>query len=206
MLMALEDLAAATYSNVEWHGSTRTVIFTYGDFPFYDGNDLSNEYRDWLLNFTFNNFAIPPSTAVVSASEPIPTGTEVLRALEAEIVRLVNTERAAEGLQPLSTDPVLDKAVRVRADELLILNSHTRPNGGRAATAFYEFPYTFNGENIAISMLGRSGEDAATIIVDMWLRSSGHRENIMRENSRFIGVGAVHGPDNKVYCVQVFMR
>ena len=51
-----------------------------------------------------------------------------------EILRLVNKERAEEGLAPLTMDPQLMEYAMHRAEECAVLYSHTRPDGSDCFT------------------------------------------------------------------------
>lgn len=48
---------------------------------------------------------------------------------EWEVLRLVNEQRMAKNLQPVSTFNKLQSACDVRANEIIKFFSHTRPNG-----------------------------------------------------------------------------
>lgn len=94
----------------------------------------------------------------------------------AEVLRLVNVERAAVGLSPLAAgDAASHRAAAVRAAEIATSFSHTRPNGSGFYTALYEagVQYRGAGENIAY------GYDSPTAVVRGWMNSEGHRKNIL---------------------------
>lgn len=111
----------------------------------------------------------------------------------AEVVRLVNKARAAEGLSALKTDRTLTKAAEKRADEQLKKYGHTRPDGSGCFTvmAEYDLEYMKVGENAA------AGYATPEAVVDGWLNSPGHRANIMNPDYEYIGVG--YASDNSVY-------
>lgn len=68
----------------------------------------------------------PPTTQPPATQPPAPSG---ISEYQAEVLRLVNVERAAVGLSPLEADLTLMQAAQIRADETVQLFSHTRPNG-----------------------------------------------------------------------------
>ena len=113
-----------------------------------------------------------------------------------EVLRLVNEERAKEGLSPMTTNDTINEAAKVRAGELQELFDHTRPDGSRCFTALNEMgvSYWTAGENIA------SGASSPESVMDMWMNSEGHRANILNENFDTIGVGRVGN-----YWVQMFI-
>lgn len=104
-----------------------------------------------------------------------------------EVLRLVNQQRAAAGAAPLVMDQrLLDAAMKVRAPEVGLLYSHTRPDGSSCFTAASTSALgTYAGENIA---LGHSNPAA---VVEAWMKSEGHQKNILNPNYTAIGIGCV---------------
>lgn len=117
----------------------------------------------------------------------------------AEVVRLVNAERAKEGLSALKSDSTVQSAAQVRAQEIVSTFSHTRPNGSSCFTALEAAGviYSGAGENIAYGQ--KSPED----VVNAWMNSPGHRANIMNKNFTTIGVGC-YKSGNTYYWSQFF--
>lgn len=120
--------------------------------------------------------------------------------LSAEVIELVNQERAKQGLSPLGTLSGLTAAAQARAPELPELFSHTRPNGSRCFTALEEarVSYYAAGENIA------AGSNTAEGVMQMWMNSPGHKANILGEKFTHIGVACVQGRGG-YYWVQMFV-
>ncbi len=118
-----------------------------------------------------------------------------------QVVKLVNIERAKEGLAPLSVDENVQAAAQVRAVECEQSFSHTRPNGSSFSTALKEqnVSYRRAGENIAWGQ--RSPEE----VVTAWMNSSGHRANIMNANYTKIGVGYYQNAKGVNYWSQLFI-
>ncbi len=58
--------------------------------------------------------------------------------VSAQVLELVNQERAREGLSPLALDEKLTESALIRAGELKINFSHTRPDGSPCGTALDE--------------------------------------------------------------------
>ena len=82
-----------------------------------------------------------------------------------EIVQLTNAKRREAGLNELVVDSSLTSLALVRAEEIVTLQGHTRPDG----TTLVDMGY---GENCAYSRV--SPQDA----FDSWWTSSGHKANI----------------------------
>lgn len=117
----------------------------------------------------------------------------------AEVVRLVNEERAKAGVAPLTAESKAGAAASVRAKELETSFSHTRPNGSGFESALKEqgASYTTAGENIAW------GQRSAEEVVNAWMNSAGHRANILNPNYTHIGVGH-HQSGGTQYWTQLF--
>ena len=126
-----------------------------------------------------------------------------LEAYRQEVLRLVNVERAKEGLQPLTmSNTALSAAAQVRAKELVSLFAHTRPDGTRCFTALDEQGVTYGwaGENIA------AGYQTPEAVVSGWMNSPGHRANILNANFKELGVGYYYTTSGyKHYWVQMFI-
>lgn len=101
-----------------------------------------------------------------------------------EAIRLINAERAKEGLPALEADPDLMEMAQVRADELPATFAHTRPDGRDWLTIFADFGFTYHKccENAG------AGKDTAAKQVVSWMNSPGHKANILREGITKIGV------------------
>lgn len=117
----------------------------------------------------------------------------------AEVLSLVNAERARIGVAPLRLADDLQAASDIRAREVVRNFSHTRPNGSDCFTVMRNKGRTC-GENIA------AGHAAARETVEQWMNSSGHRKNILNPNFRELGVGYAYdrNSDYKHYWVQLF--
>ena len=81
-----------------------------------------------------------------------------------------NARRVENGLHELVWDEELYRAAEIRATELATNFSHTRPDG----TEWKTVSNVVNGENIA------EGYAKASSVVQAWMDSTGHRENILR--------------------------
>ena len=130
-----------------------------------------------------------PTEPVVTPTEPsAPAQTETSEfntAYEAEVLRLVNIERGKYGLSPLAMDNKLTEVAHLRAKEIVISFSHTRPNGSTCFTAAKELGVTYRsaGENIAY------GYPSPESVVTGWMNSEGHRKNILSQSFGKIGIG-----------------
>ena len=109
---------------------------------------------------------------------------------ELEIVKYTNLERIRHGLNPLEICFDLSMASRFYVQTLVNLDlalSHTAgPYGGSRGTAEAFGVYDRRGAN-------GSGRDITPEgIVNAWMNSPEHRDNILREGISYIGVGSLH--------------
>lgn len=117
-----------------------------------------------------------------------------------QVVELVNAERAKAGLGALTLDKSIEAAALVRAREIEISFSHTRPDGRSFSTVLNDNGISFSGagENIAW------GQKSPEEVVNAWMNSPSHRANIL--NSRFtkIGVGYYQNQSGRNFWTQLF--
>jgi len=147
--------------------------------------------------------------AAASAAAPcadaslMPDGTNIVRVKSATLC-LLNGERQARGLAPLSSNGQLGKAAQSFSANMVRQRffDHVSPSGStldsrvRGGTSYLRGSIRSwsLGENIAWG----SGELATPAqIVTSWMHSAGHRRNILDRRFRHIGIGVVTGaPDD----------
>ncbi len=130
-------------------------------------------------------------------SETALATTEDAAIMSSQVVDLVNLERSKAGLPPLTVDPALTAATSIRSVELETSFSHTRPNGTSCFTAITNSFYTLLGENIA------AGYPTADSVMEGWMNSAGHRDNILSSRFTSIGVSCYYSGGG-CYWVQLF--
>ncbi|KNB70349.1 CAP domain-containing protein [Brevibacillus reuszeri] len=115
-----------------------------------------------------------------------------------QITDLVNQERAKAGLKPVELDASLNKVAQAKAADMSSNNyfDHTSPTYGSPSDMMKQFGVSSMtaGENIAM------GQRTAEEVMNQWMNSEGHRQNIMNPSFAKIGVGFVNG-----YWVQEFI-
>lgn len=101
------------------------------------------------------------------------------------------TKTTCSGLQPLTYDYGLEKVAMLRAAEIAVSFSHTRPNGTLCFAAFSSLPLYTYGENIA------AGQTTAAAAYADWREDNdgyagqGHRRNMLSAGFAAVGVGHV---------------
>ena len=127
---------------------------------------------------------------------PAPVNAE---AMASEVIRLTNIERAKAGRSALIYNVGLQKAAMIRAKEISVKFSHTRPNGEDSSTALYEVGVGHDsGENIA------AGQRSPELVVKAWMNSQGHKLAMLNKDNLYIGVGFYQDADGRYYWVQDF--
>ncbi|MFE5937187.1 CAP domain-containing protein [Streptomyces sp. NPDC056470] len=129
----------------------------------------------------------PPATAKPPATEPDSGPRPAGGGEAAEVVRLVNVERAAAGCKALTVDAGLTEAAQEYTDDMAATGnfSHTGTDGSQPQDRIEAAGYTWSrsGENIA------KGQADAAAVMDAWMHSPGHRANILNCGFTEIGVG-----------------
>ncbi|SET79247.1 Uncharacterized conserved protein YkwD, contains CAP (CSP/antigen 5/PR1) domain [Geodermatophilus poikilotrophus] len=124
----------------------------------------------------------PVGQAAAAAADPTA---------EAAVLALVNEARAGAGCGALTADPALAAVARAHSADMRDRDyfSHTSPEGlspfDRAERAGVDYS---RAENIAF------GQADAAAVMEAWLESPGHRENILDCELTRLGVGVAEGP------------
>jgi len=151
------------------------------------------------------------------------TGTEVVTSgrVEALVHQRINEIRTREGLATLDYDPTVASVARAHSEDMHARDyfDHVNPDGespwdrygdvaGETCTAY--------GENVAYNWLGRdvqtgdgterydTNEEIAAAVVEQWMGSSGHRQNVLSDRWTSEGVGVYVADDGKVFVTQNF--
>jgi uncharacterized protein YkwD len=129
-----------------------------------------------------------PPKATPKPEAPVTVSAEA--AAEAEVLRLVNEERARAGCSPVAANSALAGLAgdfsRAMAEQGFF--DHTDPSGATPWDRAEQAGITnLGGENIA-----RGQADAASVM-EAWMNSPGHRANILNCDFKTLGVGVHHG-------------
>ena len=124
-----------------------------------------------------------------------------------QLLNLTNQKRAEAGLTPLILNDKLSQAAAGKARDMFSKNywAHNAPDG----TTPWDFingagyNYSVAGENLAKNFSNSSG------VVEAWMNSPSHRENMMRSQYQDIGFAIVNGVlagEETTVVVQMFGR
>lgn len=118
-----------------------------------------------------------------------------------ELINLTNQERTSRQLAVLSVSPLLNKAAEKKLADLFKHQyfSHNSPDGTKFSAWVKDtgYSYTIVGENLAMGF----GTDEQ--IIKAWMESPKHRENILKERYKEIGMAIAKGKLNGEYVTMV---
>jgi uncharacterized protein YkwD len=142
-----------------------------------------------------NQAFTPPVVQRPEAVLP-PPGVKHLPQVENLVFEMTNQARRAKGLPPFIQDVELTQVARAFSDDMLVRRffDHTTPDGVTFDERLAErYPHRARlmGENIwyASGYNVEKIRQVAKEIVDDWMSSPGHRENILDPRFTHLGVG-----------------
>ncbi len=164
----------------------------------------------------YNDYTLVPLRAVSEAA-----GAEVLWNGETEtvtittapnetedwgmrVLELTNDIRAEHNLTPLVWDDTLASLAKEHCEDMADRGyfSHNTPEGKSPFDRMKEagIRYVYAGENIA------AGHYSPEEAVNSWMKSEGHRENILNPNYKSLGVSFARGGSYGIYWAQEFAQ
>ncbi len=117
-----------------------------------------------------------------------------------EILHLVNQHRENVGKSALKRNSIADDIAKEHTDYMILKSKISHDNFN---ARFQELQQMVNakgaGENVA------AGYPTAQSVMDGWLNSSGHKDNI-EGNFTHIGIAAIKDANGRYYFTQLFYR
>ena len=108
-----------------------------------------------------------------------------------QLLSATNSNRQALGLSPLTYNVTLSQAAALKAQDMFANDywAHTSPEGKTPWTFIQQAGYTYTvaGENLAKNFSTSQG------VVDAWMASPTHKDNIIKPSYRDIGFAIVNG-------------
>jgi uncharacterized protein YkwD len=148
--------------------------------------------------------AVPPQGT--DRPQPAYPVTGAFGATESRIFDFVNAERRRRGLVVLVYQPQLDRMAKIQAAQMATFQkmAHELPGAelptlaDRARRVGYS--YGRIAENVAL------GYPSAEAVVEGWMSSKGHRENILARDVVETGIAVARSKTGGLYYCQVFGR
>ncbi len=126
----------------------------------------------------------------------VPTAATVDKARRATVC-LINARRVARGLRPLRVVPALQRAAQRHSQDMVRRNyfSHSSRTGASPGQRLRSAGWRARGSSLFAENLawGAGSFGDAQSIVAGWMRSRGHRANILHPGFRALGVGVAAG-------------
>lgn len=151
--------------------------------------------------------AVLVASAALAVATMDRSGTDApLAAVNAaEVIAYTNEERADDGLAHLRRNSLLDRAAQMKAEDMAKKGyyAHVSPEGVTPVHWVEKvgYAYLIIGENLIVQRTD------ARQVVDAFMKSPGHRANILRKDFTEIGVGVATGVykgKDSTFTVQIF--
>lgn len=140
----------------------------------------------YVLLFIF----IQVSFSIVSYTKPGILGITA-NIDQTKVIELTNAERVKNGLYPVKENEALNKAAALKAQNMFAENywAHFAPSGKTPWDFILGsgYKFTFAGENLAKNFY--NSDD----VVQAWMNSKTHRDNLLNSNYRDIGIAVEEG-------------
>lgn len=155
---------------------------------------------------THPNGGVDEKTVNVTIKKEVAKQSAPSDQMAKDIIYYTNKYREKLGIAPLSYVSDVDPASKIRAKEASVKWSHTRPDGTGFHTVFDETglseKYTHTGENLFMSNYKPTAEE----VVDKWIASPSHEENLRRESFTGVSVHFFLAGNGEYYCAQLFVE
>lgn len=109
---------------------------------------------------------------------------------------LINQERTANGLKPVSLDAQLTKIAEIRANDLTVYYSHSRPNGDIWFSLFGELNCDYSTK---ISEICAKNCGTCELAIYGWMHNTTHKNILLGEDFTRVGLAYVYDPSDSVY-------
>lgn len=190
-LIPLRAVSEAFKMEVQWDGSTNTVIINSNGQPSYSPVPT---FETEQPVYTPQPIATPTPTANPSDDNE--------KSFELQVLDLVNKYRTEAGLKPLVWDDDLAEVARMHSEDMASRNffDHENPDGESPFDRMrkHGINYMAAAENIA------AGQTTPESVMNSWMNSPGHYANIMNGNLGKLGVGIARGGSYRIYWTQCF--
>jgi uncharacterized protein YkwD len=139
---------------------------------------------------------------LLAAENKEPAPNPPLTADEKTILELTNKARAENKLPLLTVNALLTTAARAHSANMAKKGEMNHVLDGKSPADRVKatgYEYSWTGENIA-----RGENVSVPEIFEAWMKSKRHRENILKEEYREIGIGVARSDKGEMFYTQVF--
>jgi uncharacterized protein YkwD len=120
------------------------------------------------------------------ANANMPVGATSRRATKTAVVCLINKQRTARGLPALGESSLLDRSAQGWTNTMVATGAFTHGANFAGRISAVGFAWSSAGENIATGFL------TPRAVVNGWMGSTGHCQNILNPTYTSVGTGVVH--------------
>ena len=165
---------------------------------------IASKYQVGVSEIISANPQIKNPSLIYAGQKITVPNIDDVKAMENEVIRLVNVERSKKGLGMLKTNWQLSRVARYKSQDMINKGyfSHTSPTYGSPFKMMESFGVRFSsaGENIAM------GQTSPQSVMAGWMNSPGHRSNILSPSYSEIGVGLAKDRNGRYYWTQMFIK
>jgi uncharacterized protein YkwD len=157
----------------------------------------------------FGASLVGPAAATVVAADDFSVDAATLTAQEAQMVSLLNADRAAIGLVAVRTDPRLMAMARARSADMIANDyfSHTLPDGRNVFDIIAASGIAWYGAGEIIAWNNYPMEFTASTANRQWMNSPGHKAIVISTDFNYVGVGmAVDGTTGKKMWTAIYLK
>jgi uncharacterized protein YkwD len=115
-----------------------------------------------------------------------PVGSASRQAIKSAVVCLINKQRAGRGLPALRESSLLDRSAQGWSDTMVATRQFTHGFNFAGRISAVGFAWSTAGENIA------TGFATPRTVVNAWMASTGHCQNILNPTFSSVGTGVVN--------------
>ena len=118
---------------------------------------------------------------------------------ESEILDLTNQQRKKSGRAPLKINSKLMKVAQTQSSNMAYAHNLSHTVKGQLASRVKKssYSYSYVAENIAQS-------SSAKRVIQMWMKSRGHRDNLLNKSVKEVGIGITVASNGDKYYTMVF--
>lgn len=183
--MSIRDIANILGVQIDWSPNQNKVNLTTSTNQCTSNNNQPTSKPDTTT---------PGTTSTTSTTQ---------EQYENEVLRLTNIERAKYGLSALTLESTLTQAARLKTNDLIQNNyfAHESPTYGSAFNMLKNY-FGITGRSVGENLA--AGYATPEAVVQGWMNSQGHRENLLRSEFKRIGIGYGVNSSGKQYWTQIF--
>ena len=165
---------------------------------------IAVKYQIGLSELISSNPSIKNPSLIYPGQKITVPNIDDVKAMENEVIRLVNIQRQNAGLSALTTNWQLSRTARYKSQDMIDKGyfSHISPTYGSPFNMMESFGISFSAaaENIAY------GQNSPQQVMDTWMNSAGHKANILSPSYTQIGVGLAKDKYGRYYWTQMFIK